>query len=80
MHYYKSLGLGYLYIITRGPWTATPALKEDEIRTKFKINKKNYIQKLFKTDAIFWEEAQCVCIIVKTATKKAIFSGHTTAR
>ena len=64
---------------TRGPWTAMPALiKVDEIRTKLtkKIRYKNYS----KLVQIFWEKAQCVCTLVKTGTKKALFSRHTTAR
>ena len=28
------------------------------------------MQKIFKTGAIFWEKAQCVCIVIKTATKR----------
>ena len=28
------------------------------------------MQKLFLTSAIFWEKAQCVCKIVKTAKKR----------
>ena len=48
------------YKNTRGPpWTAAPALiKVDEIGQN---QQKNYWQKLFKTGAIFWEKAQCVC-------------------
>ena len=57
-----------------------PALiKVDEIRTKLakkKIRYRNYS----KLVQFFWEKAQCVCTLVKTATKKALFSWHTTAR
>ena len=35
-----------------------------------KINKYFYMQKIFKTGAIFWEEAQRVCTFVKTAAKR----------
>ena len=31
------------------------------------------MQKIFKTGAIFWEKAQCVCAVVKTATQMALF-------
>ena len=37
------------------------------------------MQKIFKIGAIFWEKAQCVCAVVKTATQKALFYGQTTA-
>ena len=56
---------------TSDPWTATPAL--------IKVDDKIYTQKLFKNGAIFWEKAKCVCTIVQTATKKALFFGPTTA-
>ena len=68
-----------IYEVTRGPWTAMPALiKVDEIRTKLtkKIRYRNYS----KLVQFFWEKAQCVCTLVKTATIKALFSQHTTAR
>ena len=56
-----------------------PALiKVDEISTKLtkKIAYKNYS----KLVQFFWEKAKCVCTLVKTATKKALFSRHATAR
>ena len=55
-----------------------PALiKVDEIRTKLAKNRyRNYL----KLVQFFWEKAQCVCTLVKTATKKALFSRHATAR
>ena len=56
-----------------------PALiKVDEIRTKLtkKIRYTNYA----KLVQFFWEKALCVSTLVKTATKKALFSWYTTAR
>ena len=35
-----------------------------------KKEKDKNMQKLFKTVAIFWEKAQCVCKIVKTAKER----------
>ena len=35
-----------------------------------------YMKKIFKTGTIFWEQAQCVCTVVKMAAKKAPFSNH----
>ena len=68
-----------IYKGTRGPWTAMSALiKVDEIMTKLakKIRYRNYS----KLVQFFWEKAQCVCTLVKSATKKALFSRHATAR
>ena len=51
-----------------------PALiKVDEIRTKLakKIRYRNYS----KLVQFFWEKAQCVCTLVKIATKRPFFLG-----
>ena len=39
-----------------------------------------YLQKMLKTGAMFREKAQCASSAVKTATKKALFYGHTAVK
>ena len=65
-------------IYNKRPLDLPALIKVDEIRTKLekKIRYRNYS----KLVQFFWEKAQCVCTLVKTATKKALFSRHTTAR
>ena len=60
--------------ITRGPWTATPALDKAEVAGK---NIYSYIQNMFKTGFLFWENTQSVhAKVVETATK-SLFSFAT---
>ena len=48
-----------VYEYTRGPWTAMPALIEEEKQTKL-IDIFTCGKKLFKTGVILWENARCV--------------------
>ena len=42
---------------------------------------KKYLEKIFKTGAILWEKAQCVCThLSERSHQKALFSNYTTAR
>ena len=36
------------------------------------MSKKNYMQKIFETGAIFWEKAQCICAVIKISTERPI--------
>ena len=64
---------------TKGPWTARSTLnKVDEVGQNYQTN--NVPAKMFKTGAIFNEKVQCASSAVKTATKKALFYGHTTVK
>ena len=56
---------------TRGPWTATPALIK--VIETGQINKYFYMQKIFKTGVILWENAQCVQSLTFFA-QEALFS------